>query len=216
MTSIPRFAPAIGLFIIAAIFPRPSSSDCITDQEQALGSSFVLTVGEQNGEIHRVAQTFQVGADGVLAEIHVRGSVSVEPAGDGPLVVQIFPTAGGVPDESAGALLTEVVAFSELPYGVFPPPEVVIDVSDATLPVVTGQVLALVLSNESGAFLWVVRPSAPYPDGTAWSRENADPTWTDQAMDLSFRTIVCSVSVSAEEVVSASSWGRTKTTFRGE
>jgi hypothetical protein len=42
-------------------------SDCQSDQEQALGSLFVYTVGELSSSMYRIAQTFQVGLDGKLA-----------------------------------------------------------------------------------------------------------------------------------------------------
>lgn len=203
--------------VVAATFGPSGNahSECQTDQEQNLGSAFVYTVGDFAGSIVRVAQTFTVGTDGDLAEVHVRGSVSIEPAGTGPLTIQIFPTAGGVPDESSGALLTKVVPFNELPLGVVPTPEIVFDVSSFAVPVQTGEVLALVLSAPSGAFLWTFRPTAPYAGGTSWTREESESSWMQQSADTFFRTIVCATAVSAEQPnISANSWGETKGAYR--
>ncbi|GJM45133.1 MAG: hypothetical protein DHS20C21_19750 [Gemmatimonadota bacterium] len=214
---VPRRAPIFWSILLAwRVAGGVAHADCLVDQEQSLGSALVHTVGSFGESHYRVAQTFTTGVNGVLGEVQVRGCVSAEPAGTGPLTLQIFPTVAGVPDESAGALLTHVVPFSELPVGVFPIPDVAFDVSSYALPVQDGDVLALTLSTPSGAFLWVLRSSAPYGGGTAWTREESATGWTDNPADLTFRTVVCAATVSVETPqLAETSWGATKSAYRG-
>ena len=77
MAPRPARISALILGIALSSLPATARSDCQTDQEQDRISDFVVVVGELDGSVYRVAQTFEVGLSGELGEIHVHGETMV-------------------------------------------------------------------------------------------------------------------------------------------
>jgi hypothetical protein len=91
------------------------------------------------------AQTFTVGIPGILARVDV--GISSNGQLTDPLLFDVRPTVNGVPVEAeAAALFSAALAQDQLP---FPAHYVTFDVSAAHIPVVPGEVLAIVLRNDA-------------------------------------------------------------------
>lgn len=151
--------------------------------------SFIGNVGF--GETVERAQTFTVGATGLLVEIQVR----ILQQQEGDLFFHLLPTQNGVPVEDLGlALASRIIPSGTAPASAdsFP-----IDLSASHVEVTEGQVLALVLgaNTPQGGYSWFGQAPASYERGGAFERFLPAGTWTpsmpgDQPADLGFQTIV--------------------------
>lgn len=157
--------------------------------EPAIGTHFV-------GDETEWAQTFTVETTGTLRRIDlgVRRSTIWDYPND--LVVDVRPTALGVPVEDDGAaLVTRSLESSRIPaYG---DPRTSTRIDDLEIPVTAGEVLALVLRSAAlnpiaHTYDWFVGPSGGdlYAGGSAFCRGTCAPTWAANEPDQLFRAIV--------------------------
>lgn len=148
------------------------------------------------------AQTFTVGITGILDSIDVY--IQRSPQWSDPLLVHVRPTAGGLPLASdASSLAATSVPGAGIPTS---PGFVSIDLSAANLLVTAGEVLAIVLQNNtntgnisSGAYTWEGHapsagggnPALAYPLGQGYARTLTSPNWSQfTPSDRAFRTYV--------------------------
>jgi hypothetical protein len=128
------------------------------------------------------AQTFTVGITGILTEV----DVLVERNGGAGLRFDIRPTVNGVPVENDAMTLASItVPASTVP---FPASFLDFDVSSFGILISQGEILAMVLSDNSR---WFGTPNDPYPGGAAYFRF-ADTTFTPvfDNLDVGFKTFV--------------------------
>jgi hypothetical protein len=178
----------IGLIALAFVFASAGNavSQVILDQhlEPAAGN---LSSGIDSG--FSKAQTFTVGVTGVLARIEVLLALG---NGPGDLLVDVRPTSGAVPVESAALAL----ASARLPFSTVPPAFgfVSVDLSSFAAPVTTGEVLAIVLRAENASFSWLGDAgSNSYPAGAHYFEVPGFSSWAPTVIgndDMGFRTFV--------------------------
>ena len=192
-----RIAPAISLatlILLAAAAPAWSSGvlDQAFEVDTNVGGSGYAPLVNEPGHDFKAAQTFTVGAGGVLTDVEVLVAGAYGAAE--PLVLEIQSTTAGVPDGTvlATASLARAVVPNAAAYTNF-------DVSGAGLSVTAGELLAIVLRTDpvpagSGAsYVWEgeVDALALYLGGEALGTMNAIP-WSDPGFsaDFGFRTYV--------------------------
>lgn len=186
----PGIAFLLGIALLAAAAPVAAQPPSLqVDQEQPAIDAGETTLAIGGGSEQKLAQTFTVGLAGRLAG--VRLPIGCE---DGRLDVEIQgTTATGEPD--GGVLVRRSFRAEALP-GVVPATFVSFALP-RRLTVAPGDVLAVVLSNETGTCGVASSPDGDsYPAGRAWfdARPNP-PGWVSLAAgsaedDLPFQTVV--------------------------
>lgn len=157
------------------------------------GSSSTSSIRNQTSLESAAAQTFTVGADGILqcVEVYVARISSL----GGPLILEIQSVTAGVPDGNVLASVSR--APDTIPY--FQPTFVAFDLTAANLGVTTGDVLAIVLRadllpiNDSQWYDWEGENggNATYAGGQWFARVDFG-AWTNygSSRDFGFRTYV--------------------------
>lgn len=162
-----RTVLALGVLVL---LPWTARALPVLDQASESGSG-LGTLSQPDG-----AQTFTVGAAGVLAQIQVQVRRNTESSPD--LVIDLRPTLGGAPlDDDASALASTTISAASLPLGV--PTWVTLDAGGANVVVSPGDRLAIVLtvpdSTTPATYFWLEDESNPYPGGQRWGRSA---TWS--------------------------------------
>lgn len=186
----PGVAFLVGIALLAAAAPAAAQPPSLqVDQEQPAVDAGETTLAIGGASEQKLAQTFTVGLAGRLAE--VRFPIGCE---NGRLDVEIQgTTATGEPD---GTVLVRRSFRAEALPGVVPATFVSLALP-RRLTVAPGDVLAVVLTNESGTCGVASAPDGDsYPAGRAWfdARPNP-PGWLPLAPgsaedDLPFQTVV--------------------------
>ena len=201
-----RMSRAAILAMLAVTIAAPTSAHAapILDQAFVPPSDMHFQAGifgapQPFGRID-LAQTFTVGITGFLSQIDVFVLHSGA-SGPGPLLLDVRSTIGGVPSESDIAVLGHASIQSDaMPIG--PPPLfhafVSFDLSPFAIPVVAGDVLAIVLRSDStSVFSWGGIAGNPYGGGQNFNRRGPLGTWEQPpsivAGDFGFKTYVTPV-----------------------
>jgi len=134
-----------------------------------------------------IAQTFTVGVTGTLSRIEISAAEQGDPWNDGDLVISVYDTVNSTPSSS---LVDVVIPESTFPgFGQFV--WVDCDVSSSTIPVTSGEQLAIVAtSSDARHYAWASTRDGPGGaqhrgsfTGNAWEPVTPD-------LDMLFRTYV--------------------------
>jgi hypothetical protein len=160
---------AIAALVFLVFLPFAAGA-LVLDQASEAGMQ-LGTLGQPDN-----AQTFTVGANGVLAEVQVQVQKNSATAPD--LVIDLRPTLGGAPaDDDASALATATISSAGLLLGV--PTWVTLDASAANIVVSAGTRLAIALtvpgSSTPATYFWLSDGSDSYTGGQRWGRSE---TWS--------------------------------------
>ena len=180
--------------------------DCPVDQSQMEYGSAAAGVGPLVN-VYTRAQTFNVGASGVIGAIEVRLDGNSNPL-QGSVVADIRLTnASGYPLYESSILGQSVV--TELA----PPGEWTrFDFAGENIQVEPLQHLALVLSSALDHTWWYGVNTNPYDSGRSFWWSDADPAWhLDADTDLTFSLEICE---GGPVAVERDTWGRTKAAYR--
>lgn len=206
MTTLGNVTPTYGrqlTLLIATgwmmVAPVQSRAGYILDQSNVV-PSFLSDFAIFHGQ--SMAQTFTVGNTGQLCAVGVQVYKNTGTSGD--LTLEIVTTTGGVPaPNSATPLFQTTVALAAIPtlddpFGSVP--MTLVNVSAGGIPVVRGDVLAIVLRSPNGlsyppGALWRSGVNS-YAPGAEFYQPGADTTWTPStfgdgtSQDAGFQTYV--------------------------
>jgi hypothetical protein len=187
-------AVVTGLALAITAAPGRATGTLLLDQENVIdtsgGSFSAFLIGTvSTATDNQVAQTFTVGIGGTLSRVDVQ----VEREGaEVPLVADLYPTVGGVPNPSA-SLAHWSIAPGSVPTS--PPAFLSLDLGASAFAVLPGDVFAIALSAPGGLFAnqygWA-NDFGTYAGGAGYGRLLPSGTFAllrDDA-DLGFRTFV--------------------------
>lgn len=184
----------VGSILLLSAFASSVGANGVLDQafEPDLSDGFVIAEIENNSRIELSGgQSFTVGVGGILSCVEVMVQ-NINPVA-GRLVLEIQNVDGDLPNGEI--LATASMAQSEVPND--EPTFVNFDISAAELPVLAGDVYAIVVSSEARTggipvdYRWAGEfgSNGRYSGGIASSRNNG--VWTGvSSVDLGFRTYV--------------------------
>ena len=182
MTYLRSVALLLIAVLASASFAAPAIAIPVLDQsyDATTGGGLIISTSQQG------AQTFTVGITGLLTRV----DVEVENFFNAtlPLLLDVRPTIGGVPQEADAPVLANAsVAAAAVPNAF-----AFVTFTFAPVPVTAGDVLAIVLmatAGETGDYAWQDDFIGTYPGGIEYSRTVG--TWAGQQQhDFGFRTFV--------------------------
>jgi hypothetical protein len=173
----------LALTLLALAAPARAS---VLDQHNDTGITGGTSIGTIGSTVDQsAAQTIVVGITGTLD--HVEMYIYADGALSSPLILQIVPVAGGLPDAST------ILATASIT----PPPTGLqwasFDFSSASLPITQGEPLALLLHSDQSLTVgqYLAEGSADqYAQGASYYRSFNGPWLIIDGYDLMFRTYV--------------------------